>query len=158
MDRKLLSEAERLGIRIFSTRIIYQLLDDVKESLSILVAPDMVTEVNGEARVLELFSIHLDSKSGGGGGGGGGLKKVEAIGGCKVVSGKIFKNHQVRVLRDGVEIWKSSKLLSLKSLKKEIDQAGKGMECGVSLGWDQLQVGDLIQSISFKEVRKKLFD
>ncbi|KAI8921837.1 hypothetical protein DFJ77DRAFT_424958 [Powellomyces hirtus] len=133
-DKRTLSYATSSGVEIRSHQIIYKLLDDLKDMLSDLLPPDISTEVNGEADVLQVFNINTKGK------------QVEVIAGCRISTGKMMRSNSVRVVRDG-EVVYDGRLKTFKHHKKDINEASKGLECGMAFeGFDGIQEGDQIQA------------
>jgi translation initiation factor IF-2 len=82
------------NVTIGSHTIIYTLIDYIKEKLSELLPPIIEISVDGEAQVLQIFSITIKKK------------KVDTIAGCKITNGKLFRNSIIRIMRNGVEVFK----------------------------------------------------
>lgn len=81
-------------------------------------------------------------------------KKIESIAGCKILSGKITRQGLVRVVRDGVVIHEGN-IKTFKHHKKDILEAGKGLECGIGFEeFDAIQEGDIIQAIKVVETKR----
>ena len=105
-----------------------------------MLSPEVKEEVTATLEVLQTFHI----------------SKVGTIAGCIVREGKIKRGNKVRVIRDGIVI-KTAELASLKHVKDDIKEAGVNTECGLSLkAYDDLQVGDMLESFEEIEVAKTL--
>jgi len=129
---------EQVDIRVY--RVIYEMEDDVRKALEGLLAPDTREEVIGLAEVRELFQI----------------PKVGTILGSFVVSGKVTRTSQVRVLRDGREIWRG-RITSLRRFKDDAKEVRSGFDCGIGLdGTADAAMGDTIEAFEIVEVRRKL--
>ena len=130
---RILAEKENIEIRYYS--IIYQLIDEVKQGLSGMLDPDRKEEIIGIAQVRDVFRS----------------PKFGAIAGCMVTEGSVFRNKPIRVLRENVVIYEGE-LESLRRFKDDVNEVGKGTECGIGVkdyndvqGGDQIEVFDIIQ-------------
>ncbi len=133
-----MAETEEVDIRIYS--IIYDAINELKAAMEGMLAPEVKEEVTATLEVLQTFHI----------------SKVGTIAGCIVREGKIKRGNKVRVIRDGIVI-KTADLSSLKHVKDDIKEAGLNMECGLSLkAYDDIQVGDMLESFEEIEVAKTL--
>ena len=133
-----MAETEEVDIRIYS--IIYDAINEVKAAMEGMLSPEVKEEVTATLEVLQTFHI----------------SKVGTIAGCIVREGKIKRGNKVRVIRDGIVI-KTADLASLKHVKDDIKEAGVNTECGLSLkAYDDLQLGDILESFEEVEVAKKL--
>ena len=133
-----LSEKEQVDIRSYS--IIYEAINDLKDSMEGLLSPDMKEEIIGSAEVRDIFKI----------------SKLGTIAGCMVTSGKITRNSGIRVIREENIIF-DGKLSSLKRFKDDAKEVVKGYDCGIQIiDFNDVQVGDLIESYEQIAVRKKL--
>ena len=129
-----LARRESIDIRYYS--IIYNLIDDMKVVLTGLMAPDLKEEFLGNAEIKETFNI----------------TKVGKIAGCLVTDGSIRRGAKVRLLRDNVVIHEGT-LKTLKRFKDEVKDVREGYECGAAFeGYNDLQVGDVIECFDVKEV------
>jgi len=131
-------------IPIFSSKIIYQVIEDVRQRVANLLPTMYEKRISGEASVLQIFDIKL---SGG---------RTKTIAGCRVTKGVIDKSKKAQVVRDG-EVVHEGRLETLKHLKTDITEASKGTECGVSLeSFGDLRKDDVIQIYSDVELPKVL--
>ncbi|TPX38708.1 hypothetical protein SeMB42_g06587 [Synchytrium endobioticum] len=144
------AKAKLSNVPLHSHNIIYRLLDDLKEKLSELLPPVITRDVVGEAEVLQVFDINIGNKKG---------KSIEKIAGCRVLSGKVSIKDRIRIIRggsDGEILYDDGSLKTFKHVKKEITEAGKGMECGMAFdGFGIFQPGDLIQAYVVRETKRK---
>ncbi len=84
------------------------------------------------------------------------ITKVGQIAGCSVKDGIIQRNAQVRLMRDGEEVWKG-KISNLKLFKDDVSEVRVGMECGIDLGnWKDIRVGDMIEAFSTEKMAADL--
>jgi translation initiation factor IF-2 len=135
--RKLI-EAEGIDLRYYS--VIYNLIDDVKQALSGMLAPELREEIVGVAEVRETFKS----------------PKFGLVAGCMVVEGTIYRNKPIRVLRDNVVIFEGE-LDSLRRFKDDANEVRNGMECGIGVkNYSNVEVGDKIEVFDVKEIERSL--
>ena len=133
-------EAEEKGIQIKTYSVIYNAIDDVKLAMEGMLDPEIKEEIIGKVEVRQLFVI----------------SKVGTIAGSYVISGKVTRNANVRVIRDDVVI-KEAKIASLKRGKDDVKEVLKEYECGIMLeGFNELQKGDIFEVYEIKEIKRKL--
>ncbi|MCX7787755.1 MAG: translation initiation factor IF-2 [Spirochaetes bacterium] len=133
-----LAEVEKVEIRKYN--IIYDAVDDIRAAMEGLLKPELKEETLGTVEVREVFKV----------------PKVGTVAGCYVVSGKIRRNAQVHVIREGIEIY-TGKIASLKRFKEDVREVEAGFECGVSLeNYQDIRVGDQLEVFEVKEYAKKL--
>lgn len=124
-----LAEAEDVEIKVYE--IIYEVLEDVKNALSGLLAPKVTEKVSGTAEIRNLFKV---PRSG-------------FIAGCYITSGNIKRSSNVRVVRDNEELY-TGKLSSLRRFKEDVSEVNQGYECGIGIdGFNDFKVGDTIEAI-----------
>ena len=129
--------AEKEGVEIRFYSVIYDLVNDIKEALSGLLAPIKKEVYLGQAEVKETFNI----------------PKVGTVAGCMVIDGKVQRNAPIRVIRDGVVVY-TGKIASLKRFKDDVKEVTKGFECGIGIEkFNDIKVGDIIEA--FEEVEEK---
>lgn len=129
---------ENIDIRYYS--IIYNLLDDIKDMMSGMLAPESRETFLGNAEILEVFNI----------------SKVGKIAGCKVTEGMVKRGSAVRLLRDDVVIHEGS-LGTLKRFKDEVREVRDGMECGMAFeNYQDIKAGDVIECFDVEEVARSL--
>jgi len=133
-----IAEDEDVDLRYYS--VIYNVLDDVKQALSGLLAPEKREEIVGIAEVRDVFRS----------------PKFGAIAGCMVVEGTVYRNKPIRVLRDNVVIYEGE-LESLRRFKDDANEVRNGMECGIGVkDYNDVKVGDQIEVYDIKEVARQL--
>ena len=133
-----LADQEKVEIRIHS--IIYELQDQMTKAMFGLLEPVFKEVYAGRAEVLNVFKI----------------TKVGQIAGCSVRDGLIKRDSQVRILREGAEVWKG-KIASLKRFKDDVSEVRTGMECGIDLGsFKDVHVGDLIEAFTTEKIAAEL--
>uniref|UniRef100_UPI00404A950E translation initiation factor IF-2 n=1 Tax=Flavobacterium sp. TaxID=239 RepID=UPI00404A950E len=137
-NAKQLAEKEEIDIRNYS--IIYAAIDDLKDAMEGMLSPVLKEEITGTAEVRELFKI----------------SKVGTIAGCMVTDGKILRNGEIRLIREGVVIY-TGELVALKRFKDDVKEVSKGYDCGMQIkGYNDLQEYDVIECFHEVEVKKKL--
>ncbi|MGB5146384.1 MAG: translation initiation factor IF-2 [Porticoccaceae bacterium] len=130
--------AEGVDIRYYS--VIYHLLDEVKQALSGMLAPEVREEIVGIAEVREVFRS----------------PKFGQVAGCRVVEGALYRNKPIRVLRDNVVIF-SGELESLRRFKDDVAEVRAGTECGVGVkGYNDIRPGDQIEVYDIQRVARQL--
>jgi len=139
-DRKAAEIAERENVEIRLHSIIYELQDEITKAMYGLLEPVFKENYAGRAEVRNVFKI----------------TKVGQIAGCVVTDGLIKREYQVRVLRNGDEVWKG-KIASLKRFKDDVSEVRQGVECGIDLaGFKDIQVGDLIEAFTTEKLAAEL--
>ena len=133
-----LAEKEQIEVRYYS--VIYNLLDEVKQALSGMLAPETKEEIVGIAEVRDVFRS----------------PKFGAIAGCMVVEGVVYRNKPIRVLRDDVVIFQGE-LESLRRFKDDAQEVRNGMECGVGVkDYNDVKPGDKIEVYEITQVQRSL--
>ncbi|MBB5345520.1 translation initiation factor IF-2 [Tunturibacter empetritectus] len=139
-DRKAAEVAERENVEIRLHSIIYELQDEITKAMYGLLEPVFKENYAGRAEVLNVFKI----------------TKVGQIAGCRVTDGLIKRDQQVRLLREGAEVWKG-KIASLKRFKDDVSEVRQGVECGIDLaGHKDIRVGDVIESFTTETLAAEL--
>jgi translation initiation factor IF-2 len=132
------AENEEIEVRYYS--VIYNLLDEVKQALSGMLAPETKEEIVGIAEVRDVFRS----------------PKFGAIAGCMVVEGSVFRNKPIRVLRDEIVIYQGE-LESLRRFKEDAQEVRNGMECGIGVkDYNDVKAGDLIEVYDITQVQRSL--
>ena len=133
-----LSEQEQIEIRTYS--IIYDAINEVKDAMEGMLAPEYKEEIVANLEVRQVYHI----------------SKVGTIAGCMVLDGKLTRNTKVRVVRDGVVVF-TGEIESLKRFKDDVKEVSKGFECGLSIAkFNDIQEGDQIEGYQMVEVKPKL--
>jgi len=126
------AEREKVDIKLYG--IIYEAIEDVKNALRGLLKPVQKEVVLGSAEVRATFKI----------------KGVGTVAGCYVLDGKMVRNANARLIRDGVVIY-TGKIESLKRFKEDVQEVARGFECGVKLkDYNDVKVGDVIECYEVK--------
>jgi translation initiation factor IF-2 len=133
-----LADKEEIDIRYYS--IIYAAIDDLKDAMEGMLAPEMKEEILGTAEIREIFKI----------------SKVGSIAGSMVMDGKIVRNAKARIIRDGVVVF-DGELLALKRFKDDVKDVAKGYDCGIQIkGYNDIEERDVIESYHEVAIKKKL--
>ncbi len=131
---------ENNGIDMRYYSVIYDLLDDVKQAMAGLLAPELREEIVGIAEVRDVFNS----------------PKFGQIAGCMVVDGTIYRNKKIRVLRENVVIYEGE-LESLRRFKDDVADVRQGMECGIGVkNYQDVRPGDQIEVFDVREVARTL--
>lgn len=131
-------EDENIDLRYYS--IIYQLIDEVKQAMSGMLAPEFKQEIIGLAQVRDVFKS----------------PKLGAIAGCMVTEGTIKRNSPIRVLRDNVVIYEGE-LESLRRFKDDVAEVKNGYECGIGVkNYNDVRVGDQIEVFEIVEIQRTI--
>jgi len=132
--------ADRAGVEIRYYNIIYNLMDDVKDAMSGLLAPTLRETMLGNASILEIFNV----------------SKVGKIAGCRVTDGTIERGAHVRLIRDNVVVHEG-KLGQLKRFKDDAKEVVAGQECGMAFeNYQDMRVGDVIECYRVEEIKRSL--
>ncbi len=133
-----LAEKEEIEIRLYS--IIYDAINEIKDAIEGMLAPETREEIVCSVEVMEVFKI----------------TRVGTVAGCLVREGKITRNTLVRVIRDGIVVY-TGKLGSLKRFKDDVKEVGPNMECGLNIeNYNDIKVGDIVEGYEQVEVARKL--
>ena len=131
---------ENAGIDMRYYSVIYALLDDVKDAMAGLLAPELREEIVGIAEVRDVFNS----------------PKFGQIAGCMVIDGTIYRNKKIRVLRDNVVIYEGD-LESLRRYKDDVSEVRQGMECGIGVkNYQDVRPGDQIEVFDIREIARTL--
>ncbi|MER1967022.1 translation initiation factor IF-2 [Castellaniella sp. GW247-6E4] len=135
---KKLAETNDIDLRYYN--IIYDAIDDVRNALSGMLAPEKREEIIGLVEIREVFTV----------------SRVGNIAGCMVLEGLVRRDSQVRLLRNHVVHWSGS-IDSLRRFKDDVKEIKSGFDCGITLkGNNDIQVGDQLEIFEIKEVARTL--
>ncbi|CAJ0994733.1 Translation initiation factor IF-2 [Sodalis praecaptivus] len=131
-------EAENLDLRYYS--VIYDLIDEVKQAMSGMLAPEYKQEIIGLAEVRDVFRS----------------PKFGAIAGCMVTEGVVKRHNKIRVLRENVVIYEGE-LESLRRFKDDVNEVRNGMECGIGVkNYNDVRSGDVIEVFETIEIQRTI--
>ena len=139
-DSRVVDVAEKEGVEIKLYDVIYDVISDMKAAMEGLLEPVYREVVLGRAEVRELFRI----------------PKVGTVAGSYVTEGRITRNANLKLVRDGILIY-DGRILSLRRFKDDVKEVAAGLECGVGIeGFNDIRVGDVIEAYIKEEVERKL--
>jgi translation initiation factor IF-2 len=126
---RILAEQNHIDVKLY--RVIYEILDDLKKSLSGMLEPEIREKLHGHAEIRQVFKV----------------SRVGNIAGCMVTDGHIQRGSKIRLIRNGVVIVEDLSLESLKRVKDDVKEVKSGFECGLKIaGYDDIKVGDRLEA------------
>ncbi|MEY3047332.1 MAG: hypothetical protein RL424_654, partial [Pseudomonadota bacterium] len=132
--------AESNGVELRYYNIIYDAVDDVKNAMQGMLAPERREQILGMVEIRQVFKV----------------SKLGNIAGCMVLEGIVKRGAHVRLLRDNTVIW-TGDLDSLKRFKDDAKEVKEGFECGLTLkGYDDIQEGDQLEVFEIQEIARTL--
>ena len=138
-DNNAVIAAERDGVEVKTYRIIYDAIEDVKSAMIGMLDPEYREVILGKAEIRETYKI----------------SSLGTIAGCYILDGKLLRNSEVRVIRDGIVIFEST-LASLKRFKDDVKEVAAGYECGLSVEkFNDIKEGDIIEAFRMEAVVRK---
>ena len=137
-DSKVKTVAERLKVNIKNYKIIYELLEDLEAVMKGMKEPKYEKVEMGTAEVLMVFK----------------LTGVGIVAGSIVRDGVVARNTHARVIRDSEVVVEDCELSSVKIVKDDVKEAGKGRECGIKLAFNEIKVGDIIECFALKRIEE----
>ncbi len=138
LKAKRAADKEKVDIRTY--RVIYKAVEDVKKAMEGLLDPEFKEVILGEAEVRDTFSV----------------PDVGTVAGCYVKSGKVNRNANIRLLRDG-KIIKEGEISSLKRFKDDVREVSEGYECGIGIeDYDDVKIGDVMEIYDYEEIARTL--
>ena len=137
---KAIKEAEVSGIEIRTSSIIYQIIEDIEKALTGMLEPEFKEMYLGRIEIKKVFKV----------------AKVGNIAGCVVVDGKVRRDSNIRIVRDGVVVYEG-KLASLKRFKDDAKEVVAGQECGLGIeNFNDIKEGDIVEAFDIQEVKRTL--
>ena len=131
------AEAEQAGVEMRMYRVIYDAINDVSDAMKGMLAPKVREVALGEAQVRQVYKI----------------SSVGTVSGCRVTSGKITRDAQLRLVRDGIVICEDA-IASLKRFKDDVKEVAEGYECGITLQkFSDVKEGDVFECFKLEEYR-----
>ena len=138
MSARRLAEKEEIEIRLYS--VIYDAIDEVKDGIEGMLAPEKKEEITSTAEIREIFKV----------------SKVGTIAGCMVKEGKLTRHSKVRIIRDGIVVY-TGQLGSLKRFKDDVKEVSAGYDCGLNIeNYNDIKIGDIIEAYAIIEIKRKL--
>lgn len=139
-DKNAVSAAEKEEVDIHLYRVIYDAIEDVKKAMEGMLEPEFVEKITGNADVREVFRIP-----------GGTM-----IAGSYVTDGKMTRNSDARVIRDGIVVFEGQ-LASLRRFKDDVKEVAQGYECGIGIDrFNDIKMGDTIETFVMEAVKREL--
>ena len=133
-----MAETDHIDIRLYS--IIYDAINELKDAIEGMLSPETQEKIVANLEIRETFKI----------------SKVGTIAGCMCLDGKITRNHNVRIIRDGIVVY-TGKLASLKRFKDDVKEVVSGQDCGLNIeGFNDIKVGDIVEAYEIIEIKRKL--
>lgn len=130
--------AEREGVQIRTYRVIYDIIDDVENAMRGMLDPEFKEVILGTVEIRDTFKV----------------PGVGIVGGGYVTDGKIVRNEQIRLVRDGIVIHEG-KISSLKRFKDDVREVAQGYECGIGIeNYNDIKEGDVIECFTMEEVER----
>ncbi len=137
-DKNALDSADRNGVDIRTHRIIYEIIDEISAAMKGLLAPEYKEVLLGHAEVRQTIKV----------------PNVGIIAGCYIQDGKITRQAQIRIVRDGVVIFED-KIASLRRFKDDVKEVNEGYECGVGIEkFNDIREGDTLEAFIMEEVKR----
>lgn len=131
-------QAENAGVEIRLYRVIYDVIDDVEAAMKGMLDPEFKEEVLGKAEIRDTFKV----------------PGVGIIGGAYVTEGKVMRNADIRLVRDGIVIHEG-KISSLKRYKDDAKEVAQGYECGIGIeDYNDIKVNDVLECFHMVEIKK----
>ncbi|MBE5741348.1 MAG: translation initiation factor IF-2 [Clostridiales bacterium] len=134
-DSKVKTLAERMKIKIYSYKIIYELLDELERVVKGMKEPKYEEVYLGKAEVIAVFK----------------LSNAGIVAGSIVRDGKIVRGEHAKIYRNG-ELLSTTEIRSLKIVKDDVKEAGKDRECGIKTNFDEVNEGDIIECFTLKRI------
>jgi translation initiation factor IF-2 len=130
--------AQNAGVDMRLYRIIYEAIDDIKAAMTGMLEPQYKEAVQGHAEIRKIYKI----------------SGIGSIAGCYVIDGKIVRNSEVRLVREGIVVFEG-KLSSLKRFKDDVKEAAQGFECGLSLEkFNDIKENDIVECYIMEEIER----
>jgi len=138
--------AEKEGVEIKLYSIIYEAIEEIKAAMEGMLEPVKEEEIVGQVEIREVYKI----------------SKIGTVAGCYVLEGKISRNNNVRIIRDGIVVYPANpsqhaELASLKRFKDDVKDVKSNMECGLTIkNFNDIKAGDIVEAYVVNEVKAKL--
>jgi translation initiation factor IF-2 len=133
-----MAETEHIDIRLYS--IIYDAINELKDAIEGMLSPEKQEKITANLEIRETFKIG----------------KVGTIAGCMCLDGKISRQSNIRIIRDGIVVY-TGKLASLKRFKDDVKEVVSGQDCGLNIeNFNDIKVGDIVEAYEVIEIKRKL--
>ena len=139
-DAQTRKAAEIAGVDVRLYRVIYDAIEDIKKAMAGLLDPDFKEVVQGHAEVRQIIKV----------------PKIGLIAGSYVIDGKITRQSEVRIVRDGIVVFEG-KILSLRRFKDDAKEVLSGFECGIGIeDFNDIKEGDVLEAFIMEETKREL--
>lgn len=140
-DEAALALAEQNHVDIKTYRVIYEIFDDLKKSLSGMLEPEIREKHHGRIEIRKVFKV----------------SRVGSVAGCYVTEGHVLRGSKIRLIRNGAIVAEDLALESLKRLKDDVREVKAGLECGLKIaGYDDIKEGDMLDAYSRETIERTL--
>lgn len=130
--------AESMGVDMRLYRVIYDAIEDIQAAMRGMLEPEFKEVAQGTCEIRQIFKV----------------SGVGSIAGCYVTSGKIVRNSNVRIVRNGIVVYEG-KLASLKRFKDDAREVAQGFECGLSFErFNDIKESDIVECYSMEEIKR----
>ena len=130
--------ADRDNVQIRTYRVIYDIIDDVENAMKGMLDPEFKEVILGTVEIRDTFKV----------------PGVGVVGGAYVTEGKVVRNAQIRLVRDGIVIHEG-KIASLKRFKDDAREVAQGYECGIGIeSYNDIKEGDIIECFQMEEIKR----
>ncbi|NME36231.1 translation initiation factor IF-2 [Fusobacterium sp. FSA-380-WT-3A] len=137
---KAIKEAETSGIEVRTSSIIYEIIEDIEKALTGMLKPEYKEQYLGRIEIKQIFKV----------------AKVGNVAGCVVVDGKVRRDSNIRIVRNGTIVYEG-KLASLKRFKDDAKEVVAGQECGLGIeNFNDIKDGDIVEAFDMVEVKRTL--
>lgn len=135
-----MNQASDANVEVRLYRVIYDIIDDVEKAMKGMLAPEFQEKVLGKAEIRETFKV----------------PNIGIVGGAYVTEGKMQRNMQIRLVRDGIVIHEGM-ISSLRRFKDDVKEVNQGYECGIGIeNYNDIKPGDVIECFTMVEVERDL--
>jgi translation initiation factor IF-2 len=140
MENGVMGDAKHLNVKVFQNRIIYEIIDLVKDNMAELLEPELVEKKTGRAEIRQVFKV----------------SKGRTVAGSMIMEGSIIRNKGARLVRKG-KVLAEGKIETLKRFKDDATEVKAGFECGIRLdSFDEYEEGDMIETFEVEKIRPSL--
>ena len=140
MENGVMGDAKHQDVKVFQNRIIYEIIDLVKDNMAELLEPELVEKKTGRAEIRQVFKV----------------SKGRTVAGSMIMEGSIIRNKGARLVRKG-KVLAEGKIETLKRFKDDATEVKAGFECGIRLdSFDEYEEGDMIETFEVEKIRPSL--
>ena len=132
------TRADDAEIEIRTYRVIYDIIDDVQNAMKGMLDPEYKEEILGKAEIREIFKV----------------PNLGIVGGAYIIEGKVKRNAQIRLVRDGIVIHEGT-ISSLRRFKDDVKEVAQGYECGLGIeSYNDIKPSDIIECFHMVEIER----